>query len=100
RVQITTDGLHSYIDPIGRSFREAGVDYAQLMRREPGETVRTSSASTEPSARLRRWLRASKPSSGRWRTFSTPWRIGRCRFEEDGATTIADKGCKGLTGVG
>jgi len=39
RVQITTDGLHSYIDPIGRSFREAGVDYAQLHKSYEAEPI-------------------------------------------------------------
>lgn len=32
RVQITTDGLHAYINPIAQSFREVGVDYAQLFK--------------------------------------------------------------------
>jgi IS1 family transposase len=30
RVQISTDGLRSYVDAIGTSFAETGVDYAQL----------------------------------------------------------------------
>jgi hypothetical protein len=30
RVQISTDGLRSYIDSIGAAFAETGVDYAQL----------------------------------------------------------------------
>ncbi len=30
RVQVTTDGLRTYVAPIGDAFRETGVDYAQL----------------------------------------------------------------------
>jgi IS1 family transposase len=32
RVQITTDGLRAYVDPIGDAFVEKGVDYAQLIK--------------------------------------------------------------------
>jgi IS1 family transposase len=32
RVQITTDGLRAYVDPIGNAFADRGVDYAQLMK--------------------------------------------------------------------
>jgi IS1 family transposase len=30
RVQVTTDGLRTYVAPIGDAFKETGVDYAQL----------------------------------------------------------------------
>ena len=39
RVQISTDGLRTYIAPIGDSFTEAGVDYAQLLKTYEAEPV-------------------------------------------------------------
>ncbi len=32
RVQVTTDGLRAYVDPLGDAFAEKGVDYAQLFK--------------------------------------------------------------------
>src|SRR5580692_13064224 len=32
RVQITTDGLRAYVDPVGEAFADRGVDYAQLIK--------------------------------------------------------------------
>ncbi len=32
RVQITTDGLRAYVDPVGDAFADRGVDYAQLFK--------------------------------------------------------------------
>lgn len=39
RVQISTDGLRSYIDSIGRVFAETGVDYAQLHKTYEAEAT-------------------------------------------------------------
>jgi len=32
KVQITTDGLRAYVDPVGDAFADRGVDYAQLFK--------------------------------------------------------------------
>lgn len=39
RVQISTDGLRSYIDSIGKAFAETGVDYAQLHKTYEAEAT-------------------------------------------------------------
>jgi IS1 family transposase len=39
RVQITTDGLRTYVDPIAHAFREVGVDYAQLHKTYEAEPI-------------------------------------------------------------
>ncbi len=39
RVQISTDGLRSYIDSIGEAFAETGVDYAQLHKTYEAEAT-------------------------------------------------------------
>ncbi len=39
RVQISTDGLRSYIDAIGAEFAETGVDYAQLHKTYEAEAT-------------------------------------------------------------
>lgn len=39
RVQISTDGLRSYIDSIGQAFAETGVDYAQLHKTYEAEAT-------------------------------------------------------------
>jgi IS1 family transposase len=38
RVQVTTDGLRSYVEPIGASF-DGAVDYAQVIKSYEGEAV-------------------------------------------------------------
>lgn len=39
RVQISTDGLRSYIESIGKAFAETGVDYAQLHKTYEAEAT-------------------------------------------------------------
>ena len=39
RVQLSTDGLHSYVVAIGASFGTAGVDYAQVMKSYEAEPI-------------------------------------------------------------
>ena len=39
RVQISTDGLRSYVDSIGKDFAETGVDYAQLHKTYEAEAT-------------------------------------------------------------
>lgn len=39
RVQITTDGLRTYVDPIGDAFAAVGVDYAQIHKSYEAEAV-------------------------------------------------------------
>lgn len=39
RVQLSTDGLRSYITAIGASFGAGGVDYAQVIKSYEGEPV-------------------------------------------------------------
>lgn len=39
RVQISTDGLRSYIEAIGKAFAETGVDYAQLHKTYEAEAT-------------------------------------------------------------
>jgi IS1 family transposase len=39
RVQISTDGLKAYVNPIGTSFGAAGVDYAMVIKTYEGEAA-------------------------------------------------------------